>query len=150
MSSIRRKQMSGSSQGRDGNIQKEQSTNGKVNTGEVLAETAHRRMRSQEQRNSVLNENLRMMPNSSNISSGGLNRGGGKIQEELNNLVQETAQRRKQNVHRGDINGKVECKDENGEKQLEPNSESRGGLTEFTQRVDAVLVETMSKNAPHL
>ena len=46
--------MSGSSQGRGGNTQKEQSTNGKVNTEEVLAETAHRRMRYQEQGNSFI------------------------------------------------------------------------------------------------
>ena len=81
MSSIRRKQMSGSSQGRGGNTQKEQSTNRKVNTGEVLAETAHRRMRIQEQTNPVLHENLRMMPNSSNISSGGSNRGAGRFKK---------------------------------------------------------------------
>ena len=85
---IIRKELSRSSQGRVGNTQKEQSTNGKANTVEVFAETAHRRMSSQEQRNSVLNENSGMMPNGSNISSGGSNLGGGKIQEELNTLVQ--------------------------------------------------------------
>ena len=49
MASIRRKQMSGSSQGRGGNTQQEPTTNGKVNTTEVLVETASRRMRSQQQ-----------------------------------------------------------------------------------------------------
>ena len=53
MSSIRRKQMSGSSQGRGGNTQQEPTTNGKVNTTEVLVETASRRMRSQQQSNSA-------------------------------------------------------------------------------------------------
>ena len=101
MSSIRRKQMSGSSQGRGGNTQQEQITYGKVNTTEFLLETASRRMRNHQLGDYVYHE-------------------------------------------------KAQCKGENCGKQPKTNVERTGGFKEFSQSVDAVLAEVMSRNSPHL
>ena len=97
----RRKQRSGSSQGRGGNTQQEQKTYGKVNITEVVLETACRRRRSPQ-------------------------------------------------LREHDYHEKGQRKGENGGKQLKTNVKSTGGFTEFSQNVDAVLVEMMSRNAPHL
>ena len=101
MSSIRRKQKSGSSQGRGGNTQQEQATYGKVNTREILLQSASRRMRSRQ-------------------------------------------------VRENDYHEIAQCKGENGGQLLKPKVERTGGFKDFSQSVDAVLAEVMSRNAPHL
>ena len=65
MSSIRRKPRSGSSQGRGGNTQQEQTTLRKVNATMLLLETARHRMTSQQLSNSGLldTEQMTMMTN---------------------------------------------------------------------------------------
>ena len=93
------------------------------------------------------------------MSGSSQGRGGNTQQEQktygkfnITDVLLETACRRRRSpqLREHDYHEKGQRKGENGGNQLKTNVKSTGGFTEFSQNVDAVLVEMMSRNAPPL